>query len=219
MGRRPDEREALAVLCAAPAEAEAVRRGGLDAEVVGVGKIASALGAVRRLYQQRPERVLLIGLAGAFRASGLAVGDVCVVGRSVLADEGVAGEGGVYLDAHVDLGFEVGGPWAADAELSRCLPVSLPRVVAATVSTCAGNDSLDMERSARTGAAVETMESAAIAAVCAELGVRWCELRVVSNYCGDRSRSGWDLQGALGIVSRVVGELAEDGVLSSLETA
>ena len=68
----------------------------------------------------------------------------------------------------------------------------------ATVSTCSATDPLAAELGARTGAAVETMEGAAIGLACAAAGVPWAQLRAVSNLTGDRARAGWDLARAVG---------------------
>ncbi|MBL8760188.1 MAG: futalosine hydrolase, partial [Phycisphaerae bacterium] len=73
----------------------------------------------------------------------------------------------------------------------------------ATVSVCSGTDELAAEIRSRTGAIAEGMEGAACGLVAARMGVRFAELRVVSNHTGRRDRQGWNLEGAF----RRLGEL------------
>lgn len=77
----------------------------------------------------------------------------------------------------------------------------------ATVSTCSGTDAAAGEVVRRTGAIVEAMEGAAVGLVAHRLGVRFGEVRVVSNTTGSRTRQVWDLRGALARLSDVASAL------------
>ncbi len=181
---------------------------------LGVGKLAAAITLTCALADAgaaRPDAVLSFGLAGAYPSrhlrgglTGLGLLDVCVVTREWLADEGVEMPGGFRDLAELGLG-EI-GPWPADPELSDRLATRLdcPRVVGATVSTVSSVDRLSLAYAQRTGAQVETMEGAALAAVCRRFGVRFAELRVISNFTGDRERSGWDLERSLAKLAEVM---------------
>jgi futalosine hydrolase len=188
---------------------------------VGVGKLAAAIGLTRALAEARPDVVLSFGLAGAYPARHLRAGlpglellDVCVVGEEWLVDEGVEQPDGFRDLAAMGLG-EI-GPWPADDALSDRLIALLgcPRVVGATVSTVSGIDRLSHAYAQRSGAQIETMEGAAVAAVCRRFGVRFAELRVISNYTGDRDRSGWDLEGSLARLAEVMDRVLVSGVLA-----
>jgi futalosine hydrolase len=81
----------------------------------------------------------------------------------------------------------------------------------ATVSTCSGTDELARAVAARTRACVEAMEGAAIAHALARLPgprIPFCEIRVVSNTTGDRSKQQWDIRGSLVKLSDVAAALA-----------
>lgn len=176
---------------------------------LGVGKVAATLALARRVLEPRPAAVVLFGVAGAY-AGGPAIGQACLVTEDWLADEGVEAPGG-FLSLE-QLGLGTRGPFAADAaltdELDARLGGALPRVVGATVSTCSGTDALAAaRRRACPGVAVESMEGAAVGAVCTALGIPWAQLRVVSNRTGDRDRGGWDLPGALARLHEAVGTL------------
>jgi len=201
---------------AAPLEGESVAWGPRAHACIGVGKTAAAIGLCRALAKGDVTAVVAIGVAGAHRAlpagvDGLAVGDRCLVGTDVLADEGVRHPDG-FTDL-AGLGLGTIGPWTADAELLALANAVLaaPVVPAATVSTCSGTDALAFATATRSGAAIETMEGAAIAAVCAAFDVPWIQLRVVSNMTGDRDRAGWDLARAQDELGRAIGELFAAG--------
>ncbi len=160
---------------------------------VGTGKTAAAVGLSRALAVAPVDLVVAFGVAGAYPGAGLDVGDVCLVGQDVLADDGVEDEHGFRDLAAMNLGTN--GPWRADAERTAALAqlLHVPIVPAATVSTCSATDRASAILQARTGAAIETMEGAAIAAACERAGVPWIGLRAISNRTGDRARAGWDL--------------------------
>lgn len=166
---------------------------------LGVGKVAATLTLTRAMSASRPEAVVLFGVAGAY-PGGPAVGEPCLVVEDWLADEGVElVDGFLTLE---DLGLGTRGPFCADAalteQLARGLDGAVPRVRGATVSTCSGSDARSAARvHAVPGVAVESMEGAAVGAVCAAFAVPWAQVRVISNRTGDRERAGWALDGAL----------------------
>ncbi len=209
------DRASVLAVYAHPREGAGLSVGdGCAAACVGVGKVAAALGTIEALDRFRPRAVLSFGLCGRYPGAGLAVGAPCLVERTFCADEGVETPAGFSSLAQMGLADE--GAYDADAGLvARVLAVAgpLPRVVAATVSTCAGTDALARRRRARLAAEVETMESAAVAAACRLRAVPWVEIRVVSNETGDRDRAAFDLEGAAArcraLAARVLAALEE----------
>lgn len=189
---------------------------GLPSLQIGVGKAEAAATLAAALAELRPRWVLLFGVCGAYPmghvpGAGLEVGQLCVVGEEWLADEGVAtAERFVSI---ADLGLGSVGPFHADAQRTEAVArvLGAPIVRAATVSTCSGTDSMSQAAAARTGAAIETMEGAAVAVACSCAGVPWAQIRCVSNRTGERSRGGWDLPRAVAIVQEAVRTLAARG--------
>ena len=160
---------------------------------VGTGKTAAGVGLARALALHPPELVFAVGVAGAYPGSNLSVGDVCLAGQDVLADDGVEDEDGFRDLAAMGLGSN--GPWHPDTSRTAMLAslLHVPVVPAATVSTCSATDRASTIVQARTAAAIETMEGAAIAFACEQAGVPWIGLRAISNRTGDRAAAGWDL--------------------------
>ena len=192
------------IVCAAPIEG-----GGFADAIVGVGKVAAAIRTTQLLTARRPDWVLLIGVCGAYPGSGLDVGALCLVGEELLADEGVALADGGFLDLAA-MGLGAIGPFAADPRRTAAAAAVLaaPVVRGATVSSCSGHDALASAIARRSGAAVETMEGAAVLQVCAHFGVPAVQLRCVSNRTGERARGGWDLRGAIDRLHAAVRTLA-----------
>lgn len=197
---------------AAPLEARALARLPAPPRVleIGVGMARAAMNLTRGLLLGPPPALLVsFGVCGAyplrlFAAASLSVGDVCVVTHDSFGDEGVDTETGFVSASTLGLYGET--TFAAPAELVARVAgaLALPCVRGATVATCCGTDARASAVAARTGAAVETMEGAAVALVCARFGVPWLQVRAVSNHCGDRQRAGFDLARALDALAAVM---------------
>ena len=75
----PPELEGLPALCAEP-----MARGSVVAQAIGVGLVEASAGIERALAELQPTRVVLVGTAGCFAQSGLALRQVVVVRRAHL---------------------------------------------------------------------------------------------------------------------------------------
>lgn len=181
----------------------------------GVGKANAAGATALSLASHKPQLVLSIGLAGLLPsagASGPRLGDLVAIRAARFGDEGVQTPGGFLPMASV--GFPIVG-----AEVERLTPEpEALRVVTqlcahqadvATVSTCSGTDDSAAACAAQSGAALEDMETAAVALVCARAGVPWCGVRAISNTTGDRDAQVWRVAPAFGALERVIGPLAD----------
>jgi futalosine hydrolase len=216
-------------VCAVEAEARGLPAGE-ERLITGVGPAAAGARLGRRLgVGPRVDLVFVAGVAGSLPtcdpggpATGaldptsplafpLDVGDVVVIRRTAVVDEGVVTTAGfVELRA---LGLPSAPPLRSHDRLRAALAgrVVAARADAATVSTGSGTDVAAVHTARRLTAAihpdsilpaVETMESAALALACADADVPWIELRAISNRTGDRERGGWDLDAALVALAR-----------------
>lgn len=190
-----------AVLVVVATEAERPP-GAPDVLVCGVGKTGAAAALASRLADgPAVGAVVCCGVAGAYPASGLAVGDVVVATEVAILDEGL--EAGDRFVPFARPGMDVpGAAWTpCDAALvdrlvsgpPQSFQVAAGRV--ATVSVCAGTARLADERG-RTGALAEGMEGAALAHVARRRGVPFVEVRGISNPCGRRDGAPFDLETA-----------------------
>ena len=184
---------------------------------IGMGKTNAAHGATA-LLETRPVRgVVGFGIAGAYPASGLRVGDVALASEAVYADEGVEApdgwlstEGigipllerdGVRRFNHFPLDLERVERACAALEAAG-VPVRVGPAL--TVSACSGTTARGQVLARRFGALVEGMEGAAIAHVCALYGIPFLELRAVSNTVEDRDLSTWRIRDAAEAAQRAV---------------
>lgn len=212
-----DPPRVLVVVATPPERPAGSAADGFEVLVTGVGKSAAAVAATTRLAAgPRPSAVISFGVAGAYPASGLAVGDVVVATHVAAVDEGLDAGDRFVPFAGTARGFDVpGAAWtAADAALVDRLVSGPPRaftVVAgrvATVSVCSGTARLADERG-RGGVLAEGMEGAAVALAAARHGVPFAEVRGISNPCGPRDAAPFDVATAVANASAVLAALRE----------
>lgn len=220
----------LLLLAAAPKEVEAILSGlgeaprrvsiwtpevarGATIARTGVGKAAAAGAAARLIDPVRHRVVLSVGIAGSLPDSGLSIGDIVLATQSLFADEGVATPDGFTPLSAMGFGPMPDGSdgLPIDPDLEALLEAALPdaaRGPIATVSSCSGTDDRAREITTRTGAIAEAMEGAAIAVVCAHLGVHFAEVRAISNTTGNRGAQRWDLAAGLGALGEATARIA-----------
>ncbi len=165
-----------------PTELELRLLGPLErAELCGFGPVAAAARTAALLAERRPERVVLVGIAGTYDASAAPVG-------SALAIDGVT------IDGFDGAGFE---PWpgvGATIELrSSTSPRTLVTVLAPSPSPAEAAD----RRRRHPGAIAEDMEGYGVAVACAIARVPLAIVRGISNEAGDRNTRGWKIREAL----------------------
>jgi futalosine hydrolase len=182
----------------------------------GAGKVNTALALGAVLPAARPGLLLDVGVGGAYPGSGLAVGDTAVASEEWYADEG-AEDGADWLDLEA-LGLPVwegpGGtrcfnwlpadPVAAELLAAAAKPVRSRTGPFATVSTVTGSKRRAEVLEARFHAVCESMEGAAVAHAALAAGVRFAEIRGISNLVGPRDRPNWRLAEAAEACRRAV---------------
>ncbi|MFO0834909.1 MAG: futalosine hydrolase [Phycisphaerales bacterium] len=194
-----------------PEEWGVVSLGRIDVVRSGVGKSNAAGATAKFLDPARHRLVMNVGIGGALPKSGLSILDAVIADECVFADEGVR-----TPDRFLSLS-DVGFPCmagrrdsvASDAGAARELGLGDAMRVGpiATVSVCSGTDELAAEIRGRTGAIAEGMEGAACGLVAARMGVRFAELRVISNRTGRRDQQGWNLDGAFERLGEILGPM------------
>ncbi|MCL2561646.1 MAG: DUF454 family protein [Rikenellaceae bacterium] len=170
------------------------RKGAVSVVVGGVGMAETAAAVVlivsggRR--RQRPDMIILAGIAGALPASGLTAGDCVVVTSQRVGDLGAMREGAftpLYEREYI------GG------DVPRILPVAAGLTV-----NCAGS-----KANIAHVAQIENMEGAAFFAVCDAFGVPFMEVRAVSNLTTD-CRSEWQIDRAVRALAAGVKKILDE---------
>ncbi|MGC8769333.1 hypothetical protein [Calditerrivibrio sp.] len=166
--------------------------------IVGVGKSLSALNSFKLFQNDVARCYFLMGICGAYRNSGLNIGDVVTIFEDYFADEGVfLGEKILGTD---EIGFSI-------CEKNRVffdIWDNLKIVNSNTVSLCSGiNFYSDLLRS-RTNADVETMEGASVGLAAKKFNKQIYHIRAVSNYTGDRKDQEWNFKLAMDNLSSFI---------------
>lgn len=137
--------------------------------------------------------VVGVGIAGAYPAAGISLGQVVVLEEDGFIDTG-AEDGDDLLDLW-SLGFDPGYP----SRFPLAVPAwasGLVKVRGGTCSVCTGSNRTQLRREAA-GFQVESMEGAGWALACWRLGVPCSQIRSISNLAGPRDRGAWEIDRAL----------------------
>lgn len=175
---------------------------------LGVAKVNTAAGLALALSMLKPEQVIQFGIAGAFKGSGLALGQVAVATQETHMDTGVQLEH-EWQDMTA-LGFPLTAGhyniFKTNADLTRTLADvtgATPQPFG-TSETVTGNFALAETLYRRFGVSTESMEGAAAAQVCTALKIPFAEIRGISNVVGERDKARWRLKDAVNKVNEAM---------------
>ena len=168
--------------------------------ISGVGMIDTTFNLTKHLSKITYDLVVNIGLAGSFNNS-LMIGDVVEV----------------VEDNFSEIGFEDGDRFSefTDFEVKNTFKVegrtNLKRVKAITVNTVHGNEDSIKKIVTRYRSDVESMEGAAVFAVCDKFNIPCVQIRAISNKVEKRNKEKWNIPLAIQnlqiTLSRVIIEL------------
>lgn len=163
---------------------------------IGIVSAAATLGAL--VSQINPDRMIMLGSAGALPGSGLQTGDLAVATSESLAELGLC------------LGPGIGSTSALNLKtLEQSLPLTVHMAASLvnaareitktddgnflTVAGVSADHDQAMTRTKVFSAVVENMEGFALAWVGNNMGIAVGEVRGISNMAGNRDKSCWDL--------------------------
>jgi futalosine hydrolase len=170
------------LVCAATELECALVRESLRTVITGAGQVNMAHRLTQEVERQRPDGIIVVGIGGAYRGSGLAVPDVACAESETFGDLGVTTpDGFLQLPEFFTVQFP-----------SQLFPAPR-RARFVTVSTCSGTNALSDAIEGRTHGAVENMEGAAAAQIAQRYGIPFGEVRGISNLTGDRDRAAWKI--------------------------
>ena len=179
----------------------------------GFGVIAAAACSAELIFRYRPDRVLLIGIAGSL-SDRVAVGQAYRFDRVVCYGVG-AGTGASHQSAGV-LGWMHFQRPSESLSISdhidlHCCSAADESVQPSTLLTCcaASADPADVQHrlDAYPRATAEDMEGFAVAVACQLAGVPLDIVRGISNRAGDRDKSRWQIDLALSSAARLANTL------------
>lgn len=173
----------------------------IDRLITGVGMVATAVAVARTLARTPYDLALNLGVCGAFdRALPLAT--VVHVVTDQCSELGVE-DGPDFVAAHQMGLVDPNSPPLAGGRLVNAHPPEsvtlrgLPQLHGITVNTVHGNDASIAAVRTRLHPDVESMEGAAFMYACLTSGVRFAQIRAVSNHVERRNRSLWRMTDAI----------------------
>ena len=184
--------------------------------VTGVGIPATLAALIPRLIENPPDRILNIGIAGAYTDTGIAIGDI------VFATDEVYGDIGFELpdepvfrpitDSHFGAFYQTPFPLTPPPPVPA-LPTDF-RVHfgrGCTVNACTGTNATGRRRAKQYNAVFETMEGAAVAQVGQSYNIPVCEIRAISNIAANRAMRPENIRHALENLGQYLKEVTRIG--------
>lgn len=179
--------------------------GAVAFELCGFGPIVAAARTARLIAERRPDRVVLVGIAGRY-ADRLAIGQAYAFEH--VASHGIgAGSGAGFISAEA-LGWPQwpGDGLASSTHVGDALPcasgtlsATAPARAGLLLSACAAaadDDDVRQRLRLHPDAEAEDMEGFAVAAACRLAGVPLDIVRGISNTAGDRDTARWRIDAA-----------------------
>jgi len=173
----------------------------LDILLTGVGMVATAVWCTRALAIGGYDVALNIGVCGSFNPT-MPPRSVVHVTSDMLPELG-AEDGDEFLTLQEmglldpDVFPFAGGRLVNDAPPALPGLAELPRASGVTVNTVHGRPASIAAVTKRCTPDVESMEGAAFMYACLVAGVRFAQVRSVSNVVERRNRAAWDIPGAI----------------------
>ncbi|MDR3328610.1 MAG: hypothetical protein LBS63_00685 [Prevotellaceae bacterium] len=189
-------------------ELEAIKKplqgvGGVTFAVTGIGVMPTLYALAPLLAKRRYDLALNVGLAGAY-APLPALGQVALVEHDALDCFGVE-------DAAGAISPFASGKMTCPHALDFPALAAYRRVSGLTVGLLTERPERVAARRALYGADVETMEGAAFFYACLRSGVRFLQLRGISNMVGVRDKAQWKTQEALQALGEATARLITNG--------
>lgn len=178
----------------------------------GVGMLSTAVALTKLVYEEKPDLIVQIGIAGTFDAK-MELGKVLAISDDMVGDLGVM-EDGKWRDIF-DMKLEkssyppyerrkLPNPWLAQFNLLK-----LQEGSAITINEISTDEEHIHQLIKKYNPTIESMEGAALHYVCREMNVPFLQLRAVSNYVGERDKTKWQMKLAIDHLNDAVLKLVE----------
>lgn len=195
-------------------DARVRRRTSCRMEVIGFGPIAAAARTTCLIFEHRPERLFLLGIAGAY-GNELAIGSAAQFQKVACYGVGV-GTGATHRSA-----FDVGFPQTqtllppGKQVRSDILPLDYSAAHANSdllVSVCAAAADpvdVDLRLEQFPSSTAEDMEGFGFALACQQANLPGQIIRGISNVAGERNRANWRIEAALDSAVKLFSEVLD----------
>lgn len=182
-------------------------------QICGFGPVAAAARAGGLISRYRPDRVMLVGIAGSFDTQRFPVGKAFRFEE--VACDGVGVGMGEQHQSAGSLGWYQFSGGDAQPQIGDCIPLDSGYIqgvrAAGTLLTCCSASANEQDASLRRQmfprAVAEDMEGFSVAMACVLAGVPLQIVRGISNAVGDRDQANWAIDEALTAAAALVAKL------------
>ncbi len=182
--------------------------------VTGVGAPACMYALTKKLQTNTYDFVIQAGIAGTFK-NNFGLGNTFIVSHDLFADLGIL-ENDIFYTLF-DTGFADANilPYKSGwLENDGLINVGLPIAKSITVNTVSDNFDIAEMYKRKFDADIESMEGAAFHFVCLQEKIPFLQLRSISNFVGERSKTNWKIKEAIDSLNenlkKIVGVLLEN---------
>ena len=172
---------------------------GIDILITGVGLTATTYHLTKAVYTHRPQFILQAGIAGALDEQ-LSLTKVVAVKNESIGDLGVEENGAFNPVFNLKLGSKDTFPWTNGQLCNNhkmALQAGLPLVNGVTVNEISTNPQRIHYYKKELGAAIESMEGAALHYVALLEKIPFLQIRSLSNFAGERDKGKWEMAKAI----------------------
>lgn len=160
----------------------------------GVGLLASCFSITRMIYEEKPDLVIQLGIAGCFHHK-MQLGKVVIVKEDGVGDQGVE-ENGRFIDLFNN---QLSNGYQKQLNLKKMENpfvkyynfTLLEAVSACTVNEVTTHPHRIEQLIRENNFVLETMEGAALHYCCLQLSIPFIQIRAISNYIGERDKKKW----------------------------
>lgn len=179
---------------------EEISKNSISFHISGVGILASSFSISKLIFEEKPDLIIQVGIAGTFDLQ-YNHGEVVAVKSDCLGDVGVE-EKGIFNDIFdMNLAKKNGFPF-----LEKRLPnpwfdkynlLHLAEVSAVTVNEVTTKQDRIQQLKDKYNCKIESMEGAALHYCCLQTNTPFIQIRGISNSVGERDKSKWNMQDAI----------------------
>jgi futalosine hydrolase len=167
-------------------------------EVGGVGLLSAAITAVRLIEQQKPQYLVVLGIAGTYNEERATVGQAYLFPSVSCFGFGV-GQGTNFRPWETT---ELAAIAPCEREINLRIPDGLREETAkgTLISVAAVSSNADEVNSIRKycpSAIAEDMEGFAVASACQSFAIPCTVIRGISNIAGQRDKTNWQIESAI----------------------
>ena len=186
---------------------EEISKSSVSFHISGVGMLASCFTISKLIFEQKPDLILQVGIAGSFDSKH-EIGRVVVAKSDCLGDMGVEEEE-LFKDVFdMELAEKDNFPFSnkrlQNSLIQKYNLLYLAEVNGITVNEVTTKQRRIQQLKEKYNCEIESMEGAALHYCCLQTDTSFLQIRSISNQVGERDKRKWNVQQALNNLTTAV---------------